>query len=583
MQTRSWKTAPYPAPRAAGRRSRRPAIRWPRRPSPLAVAALALAAVVSLPLLTVLVSLFRPAEGLWAEAIRLQLGRYVRHTVGLLLGVGVGVLVVGVGTAWLVTMCRFPGRRLCQLLLLLPLAIPAYLLAYTYADLLQFAGPVQTALRGWFGWERGDYWFPQIRSLGGAIAVMTFVLYPYVFLLARAAFLEQSVCVLEASRGLGAGPWRSFFRVALPLARPAILAGVALAAMEALADFGTVKHFEVATFATGIYQTWFGFGSPVGAAQLASGLLLFVLVALALERAARGGRRFHHTSGRYRPLPGYRLRGMLAAAALAACLLPPLVGFVLPAGTLLAMALQRGDAAFGRVFLRLAANSFGLAVGAAVLAVAAAALIAYGLRLAPGRATRLAARLATLGYAIPGVVVAVGVMLPFGRFDNALDAWLRATVGISSGLLLSGTVAALLFAYLVRFLALSFNAVESGLTRVKPSVEEAARSLGRGPWQVLTQVHAPLLRGSLLTGALLVFVDVLKELPATLIVRPFDFETLAVRVYQLATDERLAEASTAALTIVAIGLLPVALLALAIDRSRPGTGGEAGAPPAPQS
>jgi len=573
VQTRRWGTAPYATPRpAGGPLAARPSIGRPRRPSPLSVTALALAAVVSLPLLTVLVSLSRPAEGLWAEAIALQLGRYVRNTVGLLLGVGAGVLVVGVGTAWLVTMCRFPGRRLCQHLLLLPLAIPAYLLAYTYADLLQFAGPVQTALRGWFGWERGDYWFPQIRSLGGAIVVLTFVLYPYVYLLARAAFLEQSVCVLEASRGLGAGPWGSFFRVALPLARPAILAGVALAAMEALADFGTVKHFEVATFATGIYQTWFGFGSPVGAAKLASGLLLFVLVALALERAARGGRRFHHTTARYRPLPGYRLRGARAGGALAACLVPPLVGFLVPAGTLLIMAVERGDDRFGRAFLRLAANSFGLAASAAVLAVAAAGVIAYGLRLAPGRATRLAARLATLGYAIPGVVVAVGVMLPFGRFDNAVDGWLRASFGVSSGLLLSGTVVALLFAYLVRFLALSFNAVESGLSRVKPSVEEAARSLGRGPGGVLTRVHVPLLRGSLLTGALLVFVDVLKELPATLILRPFNFETLAVRVYQLASDERLAEAATAALTIVAIGLLPVVLLGLAIERSRPGSG-----------
>jgi iron(III) transport system permease protein len=539
---------------------------------PFVAAGLAIAALVALPVLTVLGHLFVPADGTWARAAAITLPRYAATTLWLLLGVLAGTLVVGVGAAWLVSACRFPGDRICRHLLLLPLGVPAYLLAYTYADLLQFAGPVQSALRAWFGWERGDYWFPSIRSLGGAIVVLTFVLYPYVYLLARTAFQEQAAGLLEASRCLGLGPWRGFVRVALPLARPAIVAGLALVAMETLADYGTVKHFEVNTLSTGIYQTWFGFGSPVGAAQLASVLLVLVFAVLLIERWARGRRRYHPPATGARPLAQSLLRGPRAVAALVACLLPPLLGFGVPAAALLGFALERGDPALGRSFARLAANSFGLAAFTALLVVALALVVAYGHRLAPGRPLRLAVQVATLGYAVPGVVVAVGVLLPFGWFDNTLDGWLRATLGLSSGLLLSGTLVALVFAYAVRFLAVAFGPVDAGLSRITPSLEDAARGLGSGPGRMLRRVHAPMLRGSLLTAALLVFVDTLKELPATLILRPFNFDTLAVRVYQLASDERLAEASTAALAILAVGVLPVALLSLGADRARPGWG-----------
>lgn len=565
-----------PAARTGGRVNTAaliPATSWRRRRGGLpwlAAASVLIALLFSIPVLTVGRALLLPTDGIWGQFLALTLPRYLANTIGLLVGVGAGVLVLGVGCAWLVTMCHFPGRGWCAWLLLLPMAVPAYILAYTYADLLQYAGPVQSTLRSWFGWGRGEYWFPEIRSLGGAIVIMTFVLYPYVYLLARAAFLEQSQCVLDVSRTLGHGPWACFWRVALPLARPSIMAGVALAGMEALADFGTVKHFEVDTFTTGIYLTWFNLGSPLGAAKLAAILLSFVLTTLAVERWSRRGRRFHHATPRYRRLAAYRPRGPQAAAALVACLLPPVIGFFIPGAALLYLSLTVGDPLFGPAFARLAGQSLGLAALAGMLAVLLATVIAYGARLTPSPLLRGAAAVATLGYAVPGSVIAVGVLLPFGWFDNALDALARASLGRSTGLLLSGTLVALVFAYLVRFLALAAYTVEAGLSRISPSMDGAARTLGHGPAATLGRVHAPLLRGSLLTAGLLVFVDTLKELPATLIVRPFNFDTLAIRVYQLASDERLAQASTAALAIVAVGLIPVALLSLAIARARPG-------------
>ncbi|HYC02951.1 MAG TPA: iron ABC transporter permease [Azospirillaceae bacterium] len=529
-----------------------------------------IALLVALPVLIVASRLLVPTHGVWDHLAATVLPRYLANTVMLVLGVGLGVLVTGAGTAWLVTMCRFPGSRWLEWALLLPMAMPAYVMAYTYTDLLQFVGPVQTTLRELFGWSRQDYWFPNVRSLGGAVAMMGLVLYPYVYLLARAAFLEQSVCVLEVGRTLGSGPWRTFFRVALPLARPAIVGGLALAMMEVLADFGTVQYFAVDTFTTGIYRTWFAMGQPVAAAQLASVLMLFVLATLALERLSRRGARFHHTTNRYRSLPSYRLSGLRAAAALAACALPVLAGFVVPVLILLKLNLEGGDPLLGKRFLDLAGNSFFLAGLTAGLAVLMATVVAYGLRLRPTRALKAAARVSAMGYAIPGSVVAVGILIPFAAFDNALDAFLRETLGVSTGLLLSGTIAALVFAYLVRFLAVSLNTVEASLGKIGPSLDQAARILGQTPGRTLARVHAPLMKGSLLTAGLLVFVDVMKELPATMIVRPFNFDTLAIRVYTLASDERLAEASTSALLIVAVGIVPVVLLSRAISRARPG-------------
>ena len=541
-----------------------------RRSSGWSLFALLAAAMVAVPVIVVFASVFAPAGEVWDHLAATVLGRYVSNTLWLMLGVGLSTFVTGVATAWLVTMCRFPGRRVFEWALLLPMAVPAYAIAYTYTGMFEFAGPVQTALRETFGWTRQNYWFPDVRTVGGAVMMMGLVLYPYVYLLTRAAFLEQSVCVLEIGRTLGRGAWGCFFRIALPLARPAIVTGVSLALMETLSDFGTVQFFAVDTFTTGIFRTWFGLGDAGAAAQLAAILMGFVLVVIVLERLSRGGARFHHTSSRYRPLPGYRLRGWRAGLAFLACFLPVFFGFLLPGGQLLAWSIATADETIDASFLALAGNSVWIAALAATLALAIAVVLAYGLRLRRTGLTVAATRLASMGYAIPGSVIAVGVLLPFAWIDNTVDAWARDTFGVSTGLLLSGTFVALVFAYLVRFLAVSFNTVEASLGKVTFNMDSAARSLGSSPTATLLKIHAPIIWPSLLTAAILVFVDVMKELPATLIMRPFNFNTLAVRAFELASDERLAEAAGPALAIVAAGIGPVILLSLAIARARPG-------------
>jgi iron(III) transport system permease protein len=552
-----------PAPRGALGFAAELADRW-------TLIALCLALGVALPVIAVFGLAAVPTGPIWRHLADTVLAAYIGNTIALLLGVGIGVLVIGVGTAWLVTMHRFPGQKLFQIALLLPMAIPAYVIAYAYTGLLDFAGPIQSSLRELTGWTRRDYWWPEVRSLGGAITMLTLVLYPYVYMLARAAFLEQSVCALEISRTLGRTPWRSFTEVALPLARPAIVTGVTLALMETLNDYGTVQYFAVDTFATGIFRAWFGMGQPGVAAQLAAILMLFVLALILAERMSRGRARFHQTSSRYRGLPGIELRGAGAVLAALACALPVLLGFVLPAAALTAWALKTAPHMVDLHFLRLARNSFLLAAIAALAAVGMAVLLAYSYRLRPSRLVFTANRVAAMGYAAPGLVVAVGIMLPFAEFDNRIDAFMRATFGVSTGLLLSGTLIAVTYAYLVRFLAVALSSVESSLAKVTPNMDQAARTLGHGPLATLLRVHAPIMRPSLLTAAVLVFVDVMKELPATLVMRPFNFDTLAIRVYELAGDERLADSSSAALAIVLVGIVPVVLLSRAIQHARPG-------------
>jgi len=529
-----------------------------------------IAGLVALPVVTVLAHVFVPAGDVWSHLYETVLSRYVLNTLGLMVGVGAGTLLIGVGTAWLVVMCRFPGKRIFEWALLLPLAVPTYVIAYAYTDFLQFAGPVQSWLREVFEWGRDDYWFPNIRSLGGAAALMSLVLYPYVYLLTRAAFMEQSVCALEVGRTLGRGPWRLFSSVAVPLARPAIVGGLALALMEALNDFGAVQFFGVDTFTTGIYRTWFGMGEGAAAAQLAACLLVFVLVLLLLERFSRRSARFHHTTGRYRELPQYRLRPGAATLAFSACALPILIGFLIPAALLLEMHFRVGDALMGTRFWEFAWNSLRLAMVAAVVAVGLAVVIGYGVRLRPRPLTRAAARIASVGYAIPGSVIAVGILIPLGWLDQQINLFSRDRFGVMPGLILTGTMVALVYAYVVRFLAVSFNTVEASLTKVTPNMDAASRTLGKTPTRTLALVHLPVMRTSLLAAGILVFVDVMKELPATIILRPFDFDTLAVRAFDLASDERLAEASTSSLGIVAVGIVPVILLSIAMRKSRPG-------------
>ncbi len=541
----------------------------PHRLNLLLCVSVAVAALVGLPVASVLTHILSRGTGAtWSHLAATVLPEYVANTLLLCFAVGLGVIVVGVATAWLTTMHEFPGRRIFEWALVLPMAMPAYVLAYVYTDFLQFVGPLQSFLREFFGWSKADYWFPEVRSLGGAVAMFVFVLYPYVYLLTRTAFSERASGMLEASRTLGLGPWRSFFRVSLPLARPAIVAGATLALMETLADYGTVSYFGVQTFTTGIYRAWFSLGDRIAAAQLAAALLAFVIVLLLLEGRSRGRSRFHNTSGRRHPLVGRRLSGWRGGLAIATCALPLGIGFLLPAYLLLRLALGEGDDSFGAQFSTLARNSFLLASLTALIAVALAVLLAYGARLSKGLLAPALNRLVGLGYAVPGSVIAVGVLIPVTRLDHWLAEQWQNWSGDNPGLLITGGIAALLYAYLVRFLAVALQSVGTSLAKITPSMDDAARSLGLGQSATLRRVHLPILRGSLLTACLLVFVDVMKELPATLVMRPFDFDTLATQAYTLASDERLAEAASVSLAIVAVGLLPLIVLSHQISRRR---------------
>tara|TARA_R110001592_G_scaffold277116_1_gene544201 strand:+ start:340 stop:2046 length:1707 start_codon:yes stop_codon:yes gene_type:complete len=538
------------------------------------VLTLAVALFVATPLIAVATIALTPAPDIWRHLYNTVLFGYVERTVMLIGGIGLGTFAIGTGTAWLVTMCRFPGRGLFNWALVLPLAVPTYILAFVFTDQLEYAGAVQGTLREIFGWrDRQDYWFPEIRSMGGAVTVMTLVLYPYVYLLARAAFLEQSVCVLEVSRTLGKTAWQSFWNVALPLARPAIVVGMTLAMMEALNDFGTVDFFGVKTFTAGIYDVWLNMDNISGAAQLASVLMIFVVVLVVMERMARRGQRYHHTSSKIQALPSYRLSGVKAALAAVFCALPILLGFVLPASVLLSYAVVFFDVTLKANYLTITLNSISLSLGAAVIAVAIGLVLAYGLRMGSGPLPRAAVRFASIGYAVPGAVLAIGVIVPMAGLDNAIDAFSERTFGVSTGLLFSGTVIAILYGYLARFLALSFGTVEAGLGKVSRNMDGAARTLGASPFQTMSRVHFPLLRTSLLTAGLLVFVDCMKELPITIILRPFGYDTLATFVFQYASDELFEESALGALTIVAAGLIPVIILALTTLRSRPGHAG----------
>ena len=544
------------------------------------------AAIVSAPLLAIAWIALFSSENIWPHLATTILPRHSWNTLVLMAGNGLGVFLIGTSTAWLVATCEFPGRRTFEWALLLPLAVPAYIVAFVYTDIMEFAGPVQGLLRDLFGWQtKRDYWFPEIRSMGGAIFVMSFVLYPYVYLLARAAFLEQSASVLEASRTLGRSPWRTFLQVAMPLARPAIVVGVALALMETLADFGTVDYFAVNTLTVSVFNVWLGMGNAGGAAQIALVMLAFVVALVTLERIGRKGRRYHNTSSRQVKPRRYELRSIARETATFACALPILLGFIIPAGVLTRHAIVFFDESWNAAFFGFARNSLLLATLAAVTAVAIAVFLAYGRRLT-GPTFGVLSRISLLGYAVPGAVLAIGVLVPFARFDNAVDALMRDWFGVSTGLLLSGTVFVLVFAYVVRFLAVGFGAVEASLGKIQPTMDMAARSLGAGTVRTLWRIHLPLIRGSLIAAATIVFVDSMKELPATLILRPFNFDTLATHVYQFASDELLEQSALSALTIVIAGIVPVILLSRAMrsaqeQRSRrSGFGGAATLPPA---
>lgn len=542
-------------------RSKSPGERW------IATLAILVAGLAAMPLIGVVAAAVLSDAETLRHLADTVLWRYVTTTLGLVIVVAVGTFGLGTVTAWLVSTSDFPGRRVFEVILVLPLAFPAYVLAYAYTHVLDHPGVVQSLLRDVTGWGPRDYWFPEIRSFGGAAFVLTLVLYPYVYLLARAAFLAQSASAYFAARVLGQSAIGAFFRVSLPLARPAIAAGVLLATMETIADFGTVSHFGVQTLATGIYTSWFSLADRGGAAQLAVGLLVFALCLAMLEHQSRGRSQFHN-GRRQEPLARKKLgrrKGNLAALI---CGIPVVLGLVLPVIALGTMALGSEQDLLSRRYIGFIKNSLTLATIAAVVTVTAAMIVGSFHRVSPGAASRTTLYLARLGYAVPGGVIAVGLLVPLAGFDNALDAFMRERFGISTGLLLTGSIWVLIMAYVIRFSAAAIGAYEGGMAAVSPNIDAASRVLGKGVLATLGRVHIPILSPSLMTAALIVFVDVMKELPATLIMRPFNYDTLAVQAFRLAADERLEGAAVPSLVIAAIGVLPVLLLCRQVAQNR---------------
>ncbi|MBR9764725.1 MAG: iron ABC transporter permease [Rhodobacteraceae bacterium] len=532
--------------------------------SPWSLGALLIAAVVLMPILSVIWTAAWPENNIWPHLVATTLPRYLGNSLILMASVGAVTGVVGSGAAWLVTRYRFPASRWLEYLLLLPLAIPAYVGAYALVDFLEYSGPVQGGLRQLFGWSSArDYWFPEVRSMGAAVLVLSASLYPYVYLLSRAAFREQSGGAEEVARSLGRGPWRRFYSVGLPLARPAIAAAVAIVMMETVNDFGTVDYFAVQTLTTGIFSVWLQSYNAGGAAQIACVILALVVALVLLERGSRRRLRYYNLSSRHRPVERLRLRGPRAWAAFAACALPFALGFLLPGAVILSHALRVPEAWVDPGLLRALLHTLTVCGLAAVITVLAAVFLVYGVRLSGARLPRLLMPVTTIGYAAPGAVLAVGILVPLAGLDHRLADGLEALTGRDPGLLLTGTGFALVLAYSVRFFAIAQGAADSAMGRIPPSLPMAARSLGRNRRGVLREVHFPLIRGSLASALLLVFVDAVKELPATLLLRPFNYETLATRVHEKASLEQLGEASPAALMVVAVGLVAVALLARA--------------------
>lgn len=543
---------------AAARRSR---LAWP---SFWGIGAMVIAAAVVLPILSVVWIALFPADNIWPHLIATTLPRYLWNTGVLMVSVGVLAGLTGTGAAWLMARYRFPLAGVLEWALLLPLAIPAYVGAYALVDFLEYAGPVQTALRDLMGWQSArDYWFPPIRSLGAAVIVLAASLYPYVYLLARAAFREQSAAAEEVATSLGAGAFARFRRIGLPLARPAIAAGVAIVMMETVNDFGTVDYFAVQTLTTGIFSVWLDGSNVGGAAQIACVVLVVVILLVALERASRARQQFFNLSVRHRPVDRVRLRGWAGWAAMLACLLPFLVGFVLPTGVILGHALAKADRWLDPALYRAAVNTVTVGGIAAILTVLAGTFMVYGVRLSGQRLPRLLLPVTTIGYAAPGAVLGVGLLIPLAGLDHIIADTLEATTGRDIGLILTGSASALVIAYCVRFFAIAQGAADAAMGRVSPSLPMAARSLGRSGGAVLRQVYAPLIRGSLASALLLVFVDCVKELPATLLLRPFNFNTLATRVHDEASLENLGTAAPAAVLVIAVGLIAVGLLARA--------------------
>ncbi|MEV3830367.1 iron ABC transporter permease [Aeromonas allosaccharophila] len=526
----------------------------------------AIALLLGLPVIALLFSAFSAEGDLFRHLADTVLLDYLANTLGLVVGVVLLSLLFGVPTAWLVAMCQVPGRRALQWALMLPMAMPSYIVAYVYTDLLDYSGPLQAGLRAIFGWNSpADYWFPAIRSLGGAAWVLALVLFPYVYLLTRASFLEQSVSLIHSSRLLGCTPWQSFRRLSLPLARPAIMVAVSLVAMETLADFATVHFFAINTLTTAVYDTWLGYGSLATAAKLSCLMLLAVVLLIALERRSRSRQQvFQKSMGHEQPLR-YPLKGMSRWLAGLWCWGLVLAGFALPFVILLDYGVRYFELSWTPEFVRFAGNSLLISALTALLAMGIALLLGFFRRLDGGIKSLLPLRIAAMGYAMPGTVLAIGVLVPLTALDfaiNDLAEWLGRQ---GPGLLLTGTITAIVFGYLVRFVAIAIGSVESSMGKISPSLDMAARSLGQGDGGMLRRVHLPLVRRGLFAGAMLVFIESMKELPAALLLRPFNFDTLATHVYQFVSDEMLERGALGAIVIVLVGLLPLIWVNRSLD------------------
>ena len=532
--------------------------------NPWTLATLLLSAIFLGPILAVFVAASGDSGDLWAHLSETVLPRYVINTLTLMAGVAVFSLIFGVPTAWIVTRHDFPLRQAIEWMLLLPAAIPAYLIAYTYTDFLEFAGPVQSTLRELFGWKSTrDYWFPEIRSMGGAMLVMGAVLYPYVYMMARSAFLLTPSSLFEAGQLYK----RNMFRgIALPLARPAIVAGLSLAMMETISDFGTVEYFAVETLTLGIFNVWLGQNSLPAAAQISCIAFIFIIVLIILEKLARQRRRYTDTSSKavsLQPEKGTHLQGF---SCLVVCATPIVIGFIIPVGVLLNFVVQGYSLEFSDVVVSATLNTVFLAAAVALLVLSAAAFMVLVNTYQGSPLLQHLVGLASIGYAFPGTILAIGVVTAGGAIDNQIATMLLSVFGISyEGWLTSG-VALIILACAIRFQAVGYGAMTSGMDRLPPNMMNASRVLGRSFGESLKAVILPLIRVPFLAGGLLVFIDVMKELPMTLLLRPFNYETLATYVYQFAKDELLEEAALPALIIVSVGILPVIVMNAALNR-----------------
>lgn len=522
------------------------------------LAALGVACLVAVPLLVILSSIFRPTQDIWDHLMANVLPGLFANTGWLVLGVSLGTLFLGVSLGWLTAACDFPGRRMFSWALLLPLAMPAYVLAFIYLGLFDFAGPVQTAFRTLF--PQTGFLFPDIRSTGGVILVMTLAFYPYVYLLSRNAFMTQGKSSMEVARTLGLSPTETFFKVCLPMARPWIAGGLMLVIMETLADFGAVSVFNFETFTTAIYKSWFGFFSLTSAAQLSSILLFIVLAVLMVEQRLRARMRYTHTGRSGLSTDRIKLLGGFGWAAFSLSLLVVLAGFVVPCAQLILWTIKIFHLEFGSGYFWLVGRTFYLASAAALLTCFGAIVLTYAKRRHPDSSTSGLTRVATLGYALPGTVLAIGIFIPVAKVDNLLIGLIQSGFGYEASSLLQGTIIIMFTAYLVRFMAIGFNTVDSAMQRITPSIDEASNLMGVKGFALLRRIHIPMLKNGLLTALILVFVEVMKEMPITVMTRPFGWDTLAVKIFELTSEGEWERSALPAVALVLVGLVPVIFL-----------------------